>query len=79
MLAARCTNGARCANPIAEGLRLRQQAMHDLEASDKDLFDAVQDCITDRIVADAGITMAEWRVRALRRGRRVSAIRATLR
>jgi hypothetical protein len=81
VLAARCTNGARCANPIsiAESARLHQQAMDDLERSDKELFDAVHQCIWDRMVADEGITMAEWQVRALRRARRVSAIRATLR
>src|SRR5205814_8915672 len=46
VLAARCTNGPRCPNPItiAEGARLRSQAFGDLEASDKWLSDAVQEC-----------------------------------
>ena len=80
VLAARCTNGPRCPNPItiAEGARLRSQAFDDLEASDKALFDAVQECIDDRMIADFGITIAEWSARGLRRSRRLAKIRATL-
>jgi len=80
VLAARCTNGPRCPNPItiAEGARLRSQAFDDLEASDKVLFDAVQECLDDRMIADFGITIAEWSARGLRRSRRLSKIRATL-
>ena len=80
VLAARCTNGPRCPNPItiAEGARLRSQAFDDLEASDKVLFDAVQECLDDRMIADFGITIAEWSARGLRRSRRLAKIRATL-
>jgi len=63
---------------IEEGARLRSQAFDDLQASDKVLFDAVMECIDDRMIADFGITIAEWSARGLRRARRLSKIRATL-
>ena len=80
VLAARSTNGVRCPNPITieEGARLRSQAFDDLKASDKVLFDAVMECMDDRMIADYGITIAEWSARGRRRMRRLAKIRATL-
>jgi hypothetical protein len=81
VLGARCTNGARDPNPLSihESARLHTQALDDLEARDKTLFDAVQQCIWDDMVKTQGITMIAWRRRALRSARRMNEIRATLR
>jgi hypothetical protein len=80
VLAARCTNGARCANPVTvyESARIHETAFADLEACDKTLFDAVHQCMWDRTVAEQGITMERWRVLAIRRARRINKIRAAL-
>lgn len=81
VLAARCTNGARNPNPltIAELGRRWQQGMADLERQDKTLFDAVRQCNWDDMVAEEGITMEEWRKKALKSAARVGRIRAELR
>jgi hypothetical protein len=80
VLAARCTNGARCPNPLTvyESARIHEKALADLEAIDKTLFDAVQQRIWDEMVAEEGITLERWRVLAIRRARRISKIRASL-
>jgi len=81
VLGARCTNGARNPNPLTvyESARLHTQALDDLEARDKTLFDAVHQCIWDAMVKTRGITMVAWRRRALRSARRMNEIRPTLR
>jgi hypothetical protein len=81
VLGARCTNGARNPNPLTvyESGRLHTQALDDLEARDKTLYDAVQQCIWDEMVKTQGITMKAWRRRALRNARRMNEIRATFR
>jgi hypothetical protein len=81
VLAARCTNGARNPNPltIPESARLHEQAFADLEKRDKTLSDAVHQCTWDRMLAEDGITLDEWRRRALKSADRIARIRATLR
>jgi hypothetical protein len=80
VLGARCTNGARQPHPlkVAELFKVYDRAMTELEQRDPVLFAAVHQCIWDQIVADDGITMDEWRRRALRRADRMNAIRRTL-
>jgi hypothetical protein len=80
VLEARCTNAARCPNPITvyESARIYQTAHADLEARDKALFDAVQECEWDRRVAEHGMTLDQWRVQAIRHSRRINKIRAAL-
>jgi len=64
---------------IAEFGRRWQQGMADLERQDKTLFDAVRQCNWDDMVAEEGITMEEWRKKALKSAARVGRIRAELR
>lgn len=52
--------------------------MAELERQDRVLFAAVHQCSWDQMMADSGITMDQWRRRALRRADRVNAIRRTL-
>jgi hypothetical protein len=63
---------------VPELFQIHDRAMAKLERQDSVLYAAVHQCIRDQIVADDGITMDEWRRRALRRADRMNAIRRTL-
>lgn len=80
VLGARCTNGARNPHPmtVPELFQIYDRAMTELERKDPVLYAAVQQCSRERFAADEGITMDEWRRRALKRADRVNAIRRTL-
>ena len=55
------------------------QAFEDLQKRDTTLFAAVHQCIWDRMIAEEGITMDEWRKRGLKQAVRIERIRAALR
>ena len=80
VLGARCTNGAGSPHPmtVPELFQIYDRTMAELEQHDPVLFAAVHQCIRDQFAAAEGITMNEWKRRALRRADRMNAIRRTL-
>ena len=55
-----------------------EAALAELSPRDPALFKAVQEVMWDNNIADLGITMEEWRKRALRRAERLAKVRASL-
>ena len=63
---------------VPELFQIYDRTMAELEQHDPVLFAAVHQCIRDQFAAAEGITMNEWKRRALRRADRMNAIRRTL-
>lgn len=62
----------------SEASKMFEAALAELSPRDPALFKAVQEVMWDNNIADLGITMEEWRKRALRRAERLAKVRASL-
>jgi hypothetical protein len=64
--------------PIKEGWRMHEAAITELEVRDPGLYKAVRRVRWERMVADIGISLEEWKVQAVRRVQKLVRIRALL-
>jgi hypothetical protein len=62
----------------SEGNRIWEDANAALAERDPSLFAAVRELVWEDNLSDLGLTLEEWKVRALKRARRIGRVRATL-
>jgi hypothetical protein len=85
VLGVRCTNGRVCERrpgqqllTFKESEEIHRTGLEQLQAADPQLFKAVQRVMWEVGLEDLGTTLAEWKVNAAQRTRRLSKIRAEM-
>jgi hypothetical protein len=85
VLTVRCTNGRVCerrpgARHISfyESAEIHRRGLAELEATDAELYKAVDRVMWEDTVQDLGIPLEEWKILAGRRGRRLAKVRAEM-